>query len=169
MLHKIPEYLVQTNCMDYCEGLDHMGERQAGLQELWDIIVKINPAGVQTLQRRMMLQLGALERGGCIRLDQVWSASINEELADVYLAANQMMLDVLEGPSKKFQEQAQAIQAELQAVLRDLAKPGAQAGRGRARRERFPSVEMVESDAKATGKTVVDSRQTKRAREEKGA
>jgi hypothetical protein len=69
MLHKIPEYLVQTNCMDYCEGLDHMGERQAGLQELWDIIAKTNPAGVQTLQRRMMLQMGALEQGGCIRLD----------------------------------------------------------------------------------------------------
>jgi hypothetical protein len=51
-----------------------MGERQAGLQELWDIIAKTNPAGVQTLQHRMMLQLGALERGGCIRLDQVWSA-----------------------------------------------------------------------------------------------
>jgi hypothetical protein len=27
MLHKIPEYLVQTNCMDCCEGLDYMGER----------------------------------------------------------------------------------------------------------------------------------------------
>jgi hypothetical protein len=98
MLHKIPEYLVQTKCMDCCEGLDHMGERQAGLQELWNVIAKTNSAGVQTLQRRMMLQLGALERGGCIRLDQVWS----EKLADVYLAANQMMLDVIEGPSKKF-------------------------------------------------------------------
>jgi hypothetical protein len=55
--------------MDCCEGLDYMGERQAGLQELWDIIAKTNLAGVQTLQRRMMLQLGELERGGCIRLD----------------------------------------------------------------------------------------------------
>jgi hypothetical protein len=69
MLHKIPEYLVQTNCMDCYEGLDHIWERQAGLQELWDIIARNNPASVQTLQRRMMLQLGALERGGCIRLD----------------------------------------------------------------------------------------------------
>jgi hypothetical protein len=49
MLHKIPEYLVQTNCMDCCEGLDHTGERQAGLQEVWDIIAKTNLAGVQTL------------------------------------------------------------------------------------------------------------------------
>jgi hypothetical protein len=103
----------------------------------------------------MMLQLGALERGGCIRLDQVWSAPTNEELAEVYLVANRMMLDVLEGPSEKFQERAQAIQAELQAVLWDLAKPGTQTGRGRARRERSPSVEMVESNVKATGKTVV--------------
>jgi hypothetical protein len=146
-----------------------MGERQAGLQELWDIIVKTNPAGVQTLQRHMMLQLEALERGGCIRLDWVWSAPTNEELAETYLVANQMMLDVLEGPSEKFQERAQTIQAELQAVLRDLAKPGTQTGRGRARRECSPSVEMVEFDVKATGKTVVESRQTKRAREEKGA
>jgi hypothetical protein len=83
--------------------------------------------------------------------------------------ANQMMLDVLEGPSKKFQERAQAIQAELQAVLRDLAKPGTQTCGGRARRERSPSLEMVESNAKATGKTVGESRQTKRAREKKGA
>jgi hypothetical protein len=87
----------------------------------------------------------------------------------VYLVAKQMMLDVLEGPSKKFQERAQAIQAELHAVLLDLAKSGTQTGRSRARRERSPSLEMVESDVKATGKTVVESRQTKRAREEKGA
>jgi hypothetical protein len=72
LLHKIPEYLVQTNYMDCCEGFDYMGGRQAGLQELWDIIAKINSTGVQTLQHRMMLQLGELERGGCIRLDQVY-------------------------------------------------------------------------------------------------
>jgi hypothetical protein len=36
MLHKIPEYLVQTNCMDCCKGLHHTGERQACLQELWE-------------------------------------------------------------------------------------------------------------------------------------
>jgi hypothetical protein len=170
MLHKFPEYLVQTNCMDCCEGLDHTGERQAGLQELWNIIAKTNPAGVQTLQRRMMLQLGALERGGCIRLDQpVWSAPTNEELAEVSLVAKHMMLHVLEGPSEKFQERAQAIQAELHAVLQDSANSGTQMGRSRARRERSPSVEMLESDVKATGKTVAESRQTKRAREEKGA
>jgi hypothetical protein len=43
-----------------------------------------------------MLQLGALERVGYIRLDQVWSAPTNEELAEIYLVAKQMMLDVLD-------------------------------------------------------------------------
>jgi hypothetical protein len=146
-----------------------MGERQAGLQELWDIIAKTNPAGVQTLQRRMMLQLGALERGRCIRLDHLWSALTNEELAEVYLVAKQMMLDVLEGPSENFQKRAQAIRAELHAFLLDLAKPGTQTGRSQAWRERSPSVEMLESNGKATGKTVAENRQTKRAQEEKGA
>jgi hypothetical protein len=65
-------------------------------------VAKTNPADVQTLQRRMMLQLGALKRGGCIRLDQVWSAPTNEELAEMYLVVKLMMLDVLEGPSEKF-------------------------------------------------------------------
>jgi hypothetical protein len=169
LLHKIPEYLVQTNYMDCCEGYDYMGERQAGLQELWDIITKTNSAGVQTLQHCMMLQLEELERGGCIRLDQVRNAPNNEKLAQEYLAVNQLMLDVLEGPREKFQNRAQAIQADLQAVLRNLVKLDTQTGRGRARRERSPSVEMVESDAKATGKTVGESRQMKRAREKKGA
>jgi hypothetical protein len=155
--------------MGCCEGLNHTEERQAGLQELWDIIAKTNPAGVQTLQRRIMLQLEALEGGGCIRLDQVWSALTSEELAEVYLVAKQMMLDVLEGPSKKIQDRAQAIEAELHAVLQDLAKSSTQMGRSRARRERSPSVEMLESDVKATGRIVAESRQTKRAREENGA
>jgi hypothetical protein len=99
----------------------------------------------------------------------VWSAPTNEELAEIYLVAKQMMRDLLEGPSKKFQERAKAIKAKLHAVLLDLAKSGTQMGRSQARRERSPSVEMFESDVKATGKTAVESRQTKRAREEKGA
>jgi hypothetical protein len=168
LLHKIHEYQVKANCMDCCDGLDFMGERQARLQELWDIITKTNLAGVQTLQRRMMLQLGELERGGCIRLDQVWNAPSGDELAKNYLAANQQMLDVLEGPSEKFSEWAQAIQADLQTALQSLAKGATPTGRGRARKERSPSLEVVESDAKVAGKAVGESRQTKRARDEKG-
>jgi hypothetical protein len=98
----------------------------------------------------------------------VWSAPTNEELAEVYLVAKQMMLGILEGPSEKFQERAQAIQAELHAVLLDLAKSSIHTGQSRAQRERSPSMEMVESNVKATGKTTVESRQSKRAREERG-
>jgi hypothetical protein len=117
----------------------------------------------------MMLQLGELERGGCIRLDQVWNApNGSDELAENYLAANKQILNVLEGPSKKFQARAQAIHADLQVNLRNLAKPDTQTSLGRARRERFSTVEMLESDAKAAGKAMGESRQTKRAREEKG-
>jgi hypothetical protein len=83
--------------------------------------------------------------------------------------AKQMMLDVLESSSKEFQARAKTIQLELHAVLLDLAKSGTQMGRSRAQRKRSPSVEMLEYDVKATGKTAVESRQTKRAREEKGA
>jgi hypothetical protein len=65
-----PEYLVQTDCEDCCNKLRFMGERKAGLQKLWNILGE-NSAGEQAMQRRMMLQLGHLEREGCIRLDQV--------------------------------------------------------------------------------------------------
>jgi hypothetical protein len=59
----------------------------------------------------------------------VWSTPTNEELAEIYLVAKQMMLDVLEGPSEKFQKRAKAIQAELHAVLLDVDKSGTQMGR----------------------------------------
>jgi hypothetical protein len=172
-LHKIPEHLLQTNCGHRCDGLEFMGERQAGLLELWDIIcskdvAKTNLARVQTFQRRMMLQLEELEREGCIRLDQVWNAPSNDELAKEYLAVNQRMLDVLEGPSKKFQERSQANQANLQAALQSLAKATTPTDQDRARKERSPSLEVVESGAKAASKAVGESRQMKRAREEKG-
>jgi hypothetical protein len=57
MLHKIPEYLVRTDCEDSCDKLRFLGERKAGLQEMWNELGE-NSAGVQTMQRRMMLQLG---------------------------------------------------------------------------------------------------------------
>jgi hypothetical protein len=114
LLHKIPKYLVQTNCMDCCGGLDYMGGRQARPPRAIGHHSKDQFCRfADALERRIMLQLGELERGGCIRLEQVWNAPINEELAQEYLAANQLMLDVLEGPGKKFQEWAQAIQADL--------------------------------------------------------
>jgi hypothetical protein len=65
LLHKLPTYLVQTDCEDCCNKIRFMGERKAGLQELWNILRE--HYSVQTLQRRMMLQLGLLKREGCIR------------------------------------------------------------------------------------------------------
>jgi hypothetical protein len=38
MLHKIPEYLVRTDCEDCCNKLKFMGERKAGLHELLEPI-----------------------------------------------------------------------------------------------------------------------------------
>jgi hypothetical protein len=73
MLHKIPEYLVQTDREDCCNKLRFLKERKAGLQELWNGLGE-NFAGVQTMQRRMMLQLGFLEREVCIRLDRSGTA-----------------------------------------------------------------------------------------------
>jgi hypothetical protein len=70
----------------------------------------------------MMLKLGQLERGGCVRLDQEWNTPSGDELAEVYLAANERMLNVLKGPSEQFQGRSQAIQAELQEALQALAK-----------------------------------------------
>jgi hypothetical protein len=63
MLHKIPEYPVQTDREGCCDKLRFLGERKAGLQELWNELGE-NSAVVQTMQRRMMLQLGFLAREG---------------------------------------------------------------------------------------------------------
>jgi hypothetical protein len=48
MLHKIPEYLVRTDREDSCDKLTFLGERKAGLQELWNELGE-NSAGVQTM------------------------------------------------------------------------------------------------------------------------
>jgi hypothetical protein len=76
-----------------------LGEQKAGLQELWNELGE-NFAGVQTMQRRMMLQLGFLERKGCIRLDQVWNSPSNAEMNQAYLAASDEMAS-LKGASNE--------------------------------------------------------------------
>jgi hypothetical protein len=55
--------------------------------------------GVQTMRRRMMLQLGFLEREGCIRLDQVWNSPSNAEMNQVYLAASDEMAGLKGAPT----------------------------------------------------------------------
>jgi DNA anti-recombination protein RmuC len=168
MLHKIPDYLVRTDCEDCCNKLRFLGERKAGLQELWDTLGQ-NSAGVQTMQRRMMLQLGYLEREGCIRLDQVWNTPNNTEMDQAYLAASDQMADLLTTPNEQFQSRAHVISQELGQTLKDMVKGVTPKVKAQTRRERSPSVELVESGARAAGKGKEESRQQKRAREEKGA
>jgi hypothetical protein len=168
LLHKLPKYPVRTGCEDCCDKLRFMGKRKAGFQEMW-ITFGENSAGVQTMQRRMMLQLGHLEREGPFRLDQVWNTPNNTELNEAYLTASQNMTDILAAPIEMLQNRSQALSEELEEALRDLATGATPKTKARARRERSPSVEMVESGAKAAGKVKEGSRQQKRAREEKGS
>jgi hypothetical protein len=168
LLHKLPEYLVRTGCEDCCNKLRFMGERKSGFQELWNILGE-NSAGVQTMQRRMMLQLGHLEREGCIRLDQAWNTPNNTEMNEAYLTASQNMTDVLAAPIEMLRNRSQVLSEELEEALRDLTRGATPKTKARARRERSPSVEMVESGAKAAGKVKEESRQQKRARKEKGS
>jgi hypothetical protein len=112
MLHKIPEYLVRTDREGCCNKLRFLGERKAGLQELWNELGE-NSAGVQTMQRRMMLQLGFLEREGCIRLDQVWNSPSNAEMNQAYLAASDEMAGLKGVPNEQFQNRAYVISHEL--------------------------------------------------------
>jgi hypothetical protein len=90
-------------------------------------------------------------------------------MAEAYLTASQRMTDMLATPTEEFQNRSQALSEELADALKDLAKEVTPKVKARARRDRSPSVEMVESGAKAAGKATEESRQQKRAREEKGA
>jgi hypothetical protein len=71
LLHKILEYLFRTNAEGCAEQIKFMGPRIAGIRELLELMGGIQSAGMQTLLRRMAIQLGELERAGCVRLDQV--------------------------------------------------------------------------------------------------
>jgi hypothetical protein len=72
LLHKIPEYLLRTNSESCAEGVMFTGFKLAGIRELWELMGGNQSAGVQTMKRRMILQLGELEKRGCVRTDQVW-------------------------------------------------------------------------------------------------
>jgi hypothetical protein len=117
----------------------------------------------------MMLQLSYLEREGCIRLDQVWNTPNYTEMDQAYLAASDQMADLLTTPNEQFQSRAHVISQELGQALKDMAKGETPKVKAQTRRERSPSKEMVDSGARAAGKGQEESRQQKRAREEKGA
>jgi hypothetical protein len=166
MLHKIPKYLVRTDREDCCDKLRFLGERKADLQELWNELGE-NSAGVQTMQRRMMLQLGFLERERCIRLDQVWNSPSNAEMNQAYLAASDQMAGLKEAPNEQFQNRAYVISNELGQALKKMAKGTTPKAEAQTRRERSPSVEMVESGARTAGKGKEEGKQQKRAREDR--
>jgi hypothetical protein len=86
-----------------------------------------------------------------------------------YLAASDQMADLQTTPNEQFKSRAQVISQELAQALKDMAKGETPKVKAQTRRERSPSVEMVESGARAAGKGKEESRQQKRAREEKGA
>jgi hypothetical protein len=124
------------------------------------------------MQRRMMLQLGYLEREGCIRLDRVWNTPNNTKMDQAYLAASDQMADLLTTPNEQFQNRAHVIRQELGQALKDMAKGDTPKVKAQARRERSPSIELVESGARVATKGKEregESRQQKRAREEKGS
>jgi hypothetical protein len=72
LLHKIPEYLLMTNLEGCADGVMFTGFKLAGIRELWELMGGDQSAGVQTMKRRMILQLGELEKRGCVCIDQVW-------------------------------------------------------------------------------------------------
>jgi hypothetical protein len=61
------------------------------------------------------------------------------------------------------------ISEELGQALKDMAKRDTPQVKAQTRRGRSPSMEMLESGARATGKGKEESRQQKRAQEEKGS
>jgi hypothetical protein len=113
----------QTHCEDCCDKLRFLGKEKAGLQELWNELGK-RSAGVQTMQRRMVLQLGFLEREGCIRLDQVWNSPTNTKMNQAYLAISDQMMSLKEAPNEHFQTRAYVISEELGQALKDMATWG---------------------------------------------
>jgi hypothetical protein len=78
LLHKIPEYLIRTNSEGCAQSVSFTGPQLAGLTKLWELMGRLNSAGMHTLVRRMAIQFRELERLGCVRLDQVWNIPTTE-------------------------------------------------------------------------------------------
>jgi hypothetical protein len=67
-----------TNSEGCAESVSFTGPQLVGFRELWELMGGLHSAGTQTLVRRMAIQLGELERSGCVRLDQVWNIPTTE-------------------------------------------------------------------------------------------
>jgi hypothetical protein len=112
MLHKIPDYLIRSDVEDCGSKLRYMGKRMAGIQELWNLMGGDNCAGVQTLRRKMALQLGWLEREGLIRLDQVRNTPSRPEMDNAYQMLVQSMQAGLTSPTAAIENRAQTLLEE---------------------------------------------------------
>jgi hypothetical protein len=111
------------------------------MRELWKVMGGLKRAGAQTLQRRMMLQLGQLERDGCIRLDQVWSIpSQNEPLAATAGAIESLEQDLSRHP-KDLLERALHLNEEIDEAIEVMRKKVTPT---KSKKERSPSEESLE-------------------------
>jgi hypothetical protein len=84
-----------------------------------------------------------------------------------YLATSNEMAGLKGVPNELFQNRAYVISHELGQALKKMAKGIIPKAEAQTRRERSPSVEMVESGARTTGKSKEEGKQQKRAREER--
>jgi hypothetical protein len=166
-LHKIPAYLLGTDSEGCAEKVCFRGPALAGLRELWKLMGGINSAGAQTLLRRMALQLGELERSGCIRLDQVWNVLTDEtQQTAMDMAITKFQRDLCITP-EAWVERAEHIRGQ---ILKAQAFNKEHYGKRHARKERSPSVESTEIVAEIgpgeKGKQQVGQRVSKRAKAE---
>jgi hypothetical protein len=122
MLHKIPDFLLKTDADECAESCSFLGERVAGMRELWEVMGGLQCAGAQTLQRRMMLQLGQLERVGCIRLDQVWSIPSQDELLAATAGATESLEQDLSRPPADVLERALHLNKEIDEAIEAMRK-----------------------------------------------
>ena len=165
ILHKLPEYLLRTDSQDTAFESKFMGERVAGLRELWDLMGGVKCAGVQTLLRRMAVQLGELERSGCIRLDQVWSSPPDKEVRDAFIAMCERLGDSTDRKPETILSQSQNTRQQLTDAIQSITQPssGPQASKSQGR-GRSPSTELIEEEQEKNG-GVQTPRPTKRPKE----
>jgi hypothetical protein len=169
MLHKIHDFLLKTDADGCAESCSFLGERVAGMRELWEVMGGLKCAGVQTLQRRMMLQLGQLERDGCSRLDQVWSrVPSQDELLAAIAGAIESLKQDLSRPPADVLERALHLNEEIDEAIEAMRKKVTPT---KSKKERSPSEESLEllGTERTKGKGVEETQPHKRAKEEQSA
>jgi hypothetical protein len=175
LLHKIPEYLLRTNSEGCAEGVMFTGFRLAGIRELWELMGGDQSAGVQTMKRRMILQLEELEKRGCVRIDQVWHIPTQLQ---VQAQTDRVIINLDTQLATTFSDmikQAKFVIANIKRAeaWRQKVQSKGQGGEEehKKREERCSSVESTEivgAKAAEKGKAKATKRPTKRVKEEVG-